>query len=75
MKAGSIASNPGKLKIMNLLVKKELEAERIAKSTRMPLNVVSGLLEELERDGFIKREEGRYRATEEGIKALKTLKM
>ncbi len=75
MKAGSIASNPGKLKIMNLLAKKELDAGRIAKNTRIPLNIVKGLLDELEKDGLVEQEEGSYRATEEGIKALKSLKM
>ncbi|AAB89453.1 MULTISPECIES: DUF2250 domain-containing protein [Archaeoglobus] len=75
MKAGSIASSPGKLKIMNLLAKKELDAGRIAKSTRIPLNIVKWLLDELEKDGLVEQEAGSYKATEEGIKALKALKM
>lgn len=75
MKIGSLASNPNKLKIMNLLAKRELTREKIAKSTRMPGNLVSGILDELVRDGFVEEKEGIYTATEEGKKALKSLKV
>ncbi|MBO8179632.1 MAG: hypothetical protein H0Z19_04015 [Archaeoglobus sp.] len=75
MKAGSLASNPNKLKIMNLLIKRELTKEKIVKSTRMPGNLVNGLLDELVKDGFVEEKEGVYSATEEGKKALKSLKV
>mgnify|MGYP002331874987 CR=1 FL=1 len=75
MKAGSIASNPNKLRIMNLLVKKELNVDRIVKSTRLPPNLIKGLIEELLKEGFIEEKEGFYFATDEGKKALKTLKV
>ena len=71
MKIGSLASNSNKLKIMNLLMKKELTKEKIAKSTRMPGNLVSGILDELVRDGFVEEKEGVYSATEEGKKPLR----
>ncbi|WP_202318692.1 winged helix-turn-helix domain-containing protein [Archaeoglobus neptunius] len=75
MKAGSIASNPSKLKIMNLLVKKGLSKEKIVKSTRIPENLVNGILDELMKDGFVAEKDGVYSATEEGKKALKSLKV
>jgi len=74
MKPGSLASSPSKLKIMNLLAKKELTKEKITKLTRMPENLVSSILDELVKDGFVEEKEGVYSATEEGKKALKTLK-
>jgi len=75
MKAGSIASNPNKLRIMNLLIKKELNVDGIAKSTRLPPNLVKGLVGELLKEGFIGEKEGLYFATDEGKKAMKTLKV
>jgi len=74
MNAGSIASNPTKLKILNLLAKKELELDKMAKNIRIPLKVMKGLVEELERDGFVERVDKVCRITEKGIKALKSLK-
>ncbi len=75
MKAGSIASNPNKIKIMNLLVKKELSIDRIVKATRLPVRSVKSLVEELIKEGFVEEKEGIYSATEEGKKALKSLKV
>lgn len=74
MNAGSIASNSTKLKILNLLAKKELELDKMAKNIRIPLKVMKGLVEELERDGFVERVDEVCRITEKGIKALKSLK-
>jgi len=75
MKAGSIASNPNKLKIMNLLAKKELNIERIVKVTRMPETSVRSLIEELLKEGFLREKDGMYAVTEDGKKALRTLKI
>lgn len=75
MKAGSIASNPNKLKIMNLLAKKDLSLERIVKATRLPQISVKSIMDELVKDGFVEEKDGIYSATEEGKKALKTLKV
>ncbi len=75
MKAGSIASNPTKLKIMKILAKKDLDLRGISKTTRLPEVSIKGIVSELVKDGFVEDEDGVYRATEEGIKALKTLKV
>jgi len=75
MKAGSIASNPTKLRIMKILAKKDLDLHGISKATRLPEIPVKGIMDELVKDGFVKDEGGVYRITEEGIKALKTLKV
>ncbi len=74
MKPGSIASNPNKLKIMNLLLKKSMNLEKIAKSMRMPVVAVSGLLSELVSEGFVEEKNGVYEVTKLGEKALKSLK-
>jgi len=74
MKAGSIASNPSKLRIMNLLAKKDLSLERIVKATRLPQISVKSIIDELVNDGFVEEKDGVYSVTEEGKKALRTLK-
>lgn len=75
MKAGSIASNPNKLRIMNLLAKKDLTLEKIVKATRLPQISVKSIIDELLKDGFVEEKDGIYSATGEGKKALKTLKV
>ncbi len=75
MKAGSIASNPTKLRIMKILAKKSTDLHGIARATRLPEVSVRGVLDELVKDGFVRDEEGVYTITEEGIKALKVLKV
>lgn len=74
MKVGSIASNPNKLRIMNLLLKKDMPVKSIAKAVRMPEVALKTLLNELVKDGFVEEKEGVYRITSEGEKALKSLK-
>ncbi len=75
MKAGSIASNPNKLRIMKILAKKSLNLHEITKATRLPDVSAKGLIEELVNEGFVEESNGVYKATEEGIKALKALKV
>ncbi len=74
MKLGSIASNPNKLRIMNLLAKKEMSLERIVKAVRMPRNAVEAIMSELIKDGFVEESNGVYAITESGMKALKNLR-
>ena len=74
MKAGAEASNPNKLRILNVLMKKELSAKAISKSVRMPEVAVTSLINELVRDGFVEEIEGVYRITEDGKKALRELR-
>lgn len=74
MKLGSLASNPNKVRILNLVLKKELTLDSIAKAVRVPKIALTSLLNEMVKDGFIEEKEGVYRITEEGKKALKNLK-
>jgi predicted transcriptional regulator len=74
MKAGAAASNPNKLRILNVLMKRELSVKAISKSVRMPEIAVTSLINELVKDGFVEESEGVFRITEEGKKALRDLR-
>ncbi len=74
MKIGSIASNPNKIRIMNLLLKKEMSLKQIAKSTRMPEISLKTIIDELVKDGFVESTDKGYIITESGKKALKSIK-
>ncbi len=73
MKLGA-AAQPRKLRIMRMLMKGEMSADRVAKSVRMPKQVVESLLRDLVRDGLVAEDGGVYRITEDGEKALKSLR-
>ncbi|MEM0303406.1 MAG: winged helix-turn-helix domain-containing protein [Archaeoglobaceae archaeon] len=74
MKIGSIASNPNKLRLMEVLQKGETTKEGIAKKIRLPLNTLEGILTELIDDGLVSTISNNYRLTEEGEKTLKSMK-
>lgn len=74
MKIGSIASNPNKLRLMEVLQKGETTKEGIAKKTRLPLSTLEGILSELIQEGLVLTIDGNYRLTEEGEKTLKSMK-
>ncbi len=73
MKLGA-AAQPRKLRIMRMLMKGEMSADGVARSVRMPKQVVESLLRDLVRDGLVAEEGGVYRITEDGEKALKSLR-
>lgn len=74
MKLGSLASNPNKIRLMEILLKGESEKEEIAKKMRLPPKTVETILSELVSEGFVKISESGYKITEEGERALKSLK-
>ena len=72
MKFGA-AAQPRKLRLIRMLMKREMELEEVAKRVRMPKGIVESLLKELVRDGLLVEEEGVYKVTKEGKKVLKNL--
>lgn len=74
MKIGSIASNPNKLRLMEVLQKGEMTKEGIAKKMRLPLNTLEHILSEMIEEGFVSTTGNNYRLTEEGEKTLKSMK-
>ncbi|MEM2727018.1 MAG: winged helix-turn-helix domain-containing protein [Archaeoglobaceae archaeon] len=74
MNIGSIASNPNKLRVMEVLLKGEVNKEVIYKKMRLPASTIEGILNELMAEGFIALSGNVYKITEEGKKALKSLK-
>lgn len=74
MKLGSLASNPNKLRLMEILLKGEASKGEISKKMRVPEGNVEGILSELLSEGLISLTGNVYRITEEGKKALKSLK-
>ncbi len=74
MKLGSLASNPNKLRVMNLLLKKSLELNAIAKAIRLPKNALKSIIDELITEGFIEEEGGYYKITDLGKRTLKSLR-
>ncbi|MCS7143491.1 MAG: winged helix-turn-helix domain-containing protein [Archaeoglobaceae archaeon] len=74
MKIGSIASNPNKLRLMEVLLKGETNKERIARKMRLPENTIESVLNDLIAEGFVTFSGNVYKITEDGKKALKSLK-
>ncbi|MCS7130946.1 MAG: hypothetical protein NZ872_05960 [Archaeoglobaceae archaeon] len=74
MKIGSIASNPNKLRLMEFLLKGEKSRDVIAKKMRLPDSTIESILNDLISEGFISKAGKIYKITEEGEKALKSLK-
>ncbi|MEM4472644.1 MAG: winged helix-turn-helix domain-containing protein [Archaeoglobaceae archaeon] len=74
MKSGSLATNPNKLKLIEMIAKKEQGIEEISKKTRIPVNTAKALLEELMNEGLILKEGNVYKLTEKGEKAIKEIK-
>jgi DNA-binding transcriptional regulator LsrR (DeoR family) len=74
MKEGWLASNPNKVRLLELILKGAIEREEIAKKIRLPRPTIDSLMNELISDGFVKLNGNVYEITEEGEKALKSLK-
>lgn len=74
MKAGSLASNPNKPRLMEVLLKGEMNEEELLRKTRLPAKTIESLLRELIEEGFVIRSGNAYKITEEGKRALKSLR-
>ncbi len=74
VKIGSAISNPNKIRLLEILMKREIEVSRAAKLMRMPEISVSKLVEELMSDGLVSEKEGLLSITDDGKKVLKSLK-
>ncbi len=74
MKAGSLASNLNKSRLMEVLLKGDMDEEELLRKIRLPQKTVESLLDELLSEGFVTLSENVYRITEDGKKALKSLK-
>lgn len=74
MKIGSLASNPNKLRVLEFLLKGDMNKEGIAKKIRIQKNTIDSILSELVAEGFVTLSGSVYKITEEGKKALKSLK-
>ncbi len=72
---GHITSNPNKIKVLEILKRKEgVNEKTVSKFTRIPVAMLKGTIEELKKDGIIEeRDEGLY-LTELGIEVLTSLK-
>ncbi|RLI84370.1 hypothetical protein DRP07_01330 [Archaeoglobales archaeon] len=63
---GHVTSNSNKVKIIEILHRKESNSKAISKSMRVPDRVVKGLLDELVEDGIVEANEGIYKLTDLG---------
>jgi predicted transcriptional regulator len=63
---GHVTSNSNKVKIIEILNRKESDPKTISKYMRTPDRVVKGLLDELEKDGIVEATENIYRLTDLG---------
>lgn len=73
MELGSLATNPNKLRLIEIVAKKNQKIEEIAKKTRIPVQIVRILLEELVNEGFVSKEGEVYRISKNGVKAIKEI--
>jgi predicted transcriptional regulator len=73
---GLITSNPTKVKVLEVLKKKErADARTISKSIRVPEIMLKGVLEELKHDGFVIEEEGIFSLSPSGLEVLMKMKL
>jgi len=73
MKSGSIATNPNKMKLIQMIAKKEQSLENLAKKTRIPIGTARDLLEELVSEGLVLKDGEVYKLSEKGKKAVKEI--
>jgi predicted transcriptional regulator len=73
MEYGSIATNPNKMKLIQIIAKKEQNLKNLAKKIRMPVQTAKSLLEELMEEGLIIKEGEVYKLSEKGEKAIKEI--
>ncbi|MCS7119411.1 MAG: winged helix-turn-helix domain-containing protein [Archaeoglobaceae archaeon] len=74
MKAGSLASNQNKIKLIEIIAKKELNAGEIAKKARIPLRMTLSLMDELLNEGLVLRNGDFYKISKKGEKAIKEIR-
>lgn len=74
MELGSIATNPNKVRLLEVIAKKEQRIEEVAKKARIPIQTVNSLLSELVEDGLVLREGEVYRISEKGLKAIREIR-
>jgi len=72
---GHITSNPNKIKVLEILRRKEgVNEKTVSKFTRIPVIMLKGTIEELKKDGVIEERDGGLYLTELGIEVLTSLK-
>jgi|Deesub1362A_J573_1020465.scaffolds.fasta_scaffold02176_4 predicted transcriptional regulator len=71
---GNIISSTNKVKILEILRRKNASPEYIAKHIRIPQKVAEELIEELEADGLLSIVEGSCHITELGVEVHNQLK-
>lgn len=74
MEVGSLASNPNKIRLVEIIAKKDQKIDEIAKKVRIPSQTLKNLLNELLNDGLVSREGEVYRISEKGIRAIKEIR-
>ncbi len=68
---GHVMSNPNKVRVLEVLRKREkADLKEISKLTRIPEVMLKGIMNDLERDGFVREEGGVYKITPEGVEVL-----
>ncbi|HIP63212.1 MAG TPA: hypothetical protein EYH04_03755 [Archaeoglobus profundus] len=68
---GIISSNPIKMKILELLKKRdEVDIKVISKSIRIPEFLLKPILNDLKREGFITEENGLFKLSPRGLNVL-----
>ncbi len=71
---GHIASNPGKIKVLETLSRRSADGRALSKLTRIPVKMLEGLIRELKEDGLLEEERNKLKITEKGLKAVASLK-
>ncbi|MFN3384780.1 MAG: winged helix-turn-helix domain-containing protein [Archaeoglobaceae archaeon] len=74
MEIGSLATNPNKVRLIEIIAKKEQKIEEIAKRARIPTQTVQSLLNELVDGGFVLKDGEVYKVSGKGIRAIKEIK-
>ncbi|MBO8182589.1 MAG: hypothetical protein H0Z28_07325 [Archaeoglobus sp.] len=63
---GHVTSNSNKVKIIEILHRKQSNPKNISKNMRVPERVVKGLLDELAADGIVEEHESEFKLTDLG---------
>ncbi|RLI85178.1 MAG: hypothetical protein DRO98_07410 [Archaeoglobales archaeon] len=71
---GHITSNPNKIKVLEVLNKKNSDVKALSKATRIPPKMLERIIKELKADGVIEEKNGQLRITEKGFKAITSLR-
>lgn len=72
---GHLASNPNKIKVLEVLKsKKEVEIRAVSKFSRIPEKILNVVVSELKNDKIVEEEEGKLRLTDKGLELFKKIK-